>query len=42
MKNEIVTLTKTLFIVIGGVLLANYLDRKYLSSKVSLPTEVKE
>jgi hypothetical protein len=42
MKNEIVSVGKTLLIVIGGVLLANYLDRKYLSAKVSLPTEVKE
>lgn len=42
MKNEIVSITKTLFIVIGGVLLANYLDRKFLSSKIDLPTEVKE
>jgi hypothetical protein len=42
MKNEIVSITKTLAIVIGGVLIANWLDRKFLSSKISLPNEIKE
>jgi hypothetical protein len=31
MKNEITTIAKTLAIVIGGVLIANWIDRKYIS-----------
>ena len=42
MKNEVLSIAKTLVIVIGGVLLANYIDRKFLSSRVSLPTETQE
>jgi hypothetical protein len=42
MKNEITTIAKTLAIVIGGVLIANWIDRKYISSKVSLLKEIKE
>jgi hypothetical protein len=42
MKNEVLSIAKTLAIVIGGVLLANYIDRKFLSSRVSLPTETQE
>jgi hypothetical protein len=42
MKNEVISIAKTLVIVIGGVLIANWMDRKFLSSKVSLPNEIKE
>ena len=37
MKNEIVTLLKTIGVVVVGVLLANALERKLLSSKVDAP-----
>jgi|LakMenEpi03Aug12_release.lakeMendotaPanAssembly.Ray.scaffolds.fasta_scaffold823572_2 hypothetical protein len=42
MKNEVVSIAKTLVIIIGGVLIANWIDRKFLSSKISLPNEKKE
>lgn len=37
MKNEIVTLLKAVGVVVVGVLLANALERKLLSSKVDAP-----
>jgi hypothetical protein len=37
MKNEVVTLLKTIGVVIVGVLLANAIERKLLSSKVDAP-----
>ncbi len=37
MKNEVVTLLKAIGIVVVGVLLANTLERKLLSSKVDAP-----
>jgi hypothetical protein len=37
MKNELVTLLKAIGIVVVGVLLANTLERKLLSSKVDAP-----
>lgn len=37
MKSEFITLGKSIFVVIVGVLLANALERKYLSSKVDAP-----
>jgi hypothetical protein len=40
MKNEIVTLLKTVGVVVVGVLLANAIERKFLSSKVDAPMQV--
>ena len=37
MKNEIVTLLKAVGVVVVGVILANALERKLLSSKVDAP-----
>lgn len=37
MKSELVTLLKTVGVVVVGVLLANALERKFLSSKVDAP-----
>ena len=37
MKNEVVTLLKAIGVVFVGVLLANALERKLLSSKVDAP-----
>jgi len=37
MKNEFVTLLKSIGVVVVGVLLANALERKFLSSKVDAP-----
>lgn len=37
MKNEIVTLLKAIGVVVVGVILANALERKLLSSKVDAP-----
>lgn len=37
MKSEAVTLLKTIGVVIVGVLLANAIERKLLSSKVDAP-----
>jgi len=37
MKNEIVTSLKAIGFVIVGVLLANAIERKFLSSKVNAP-----
>lgn len=37
MKNELITLLKAIGIVVVGVLLANTLERKLLSSKVDAP-----
>jgi hypothetical protein len=37
MKNEIVTLLKAVGVVVVGVLLANAVERKLLSSKVDAP-----
>jgi len=37
MKKEVVTLAKSVFVVVVGVLLANALERKYLKSKVDAP-----
>jgi hypothetical protein len=37
MKNEIITLLKTVGVVVVGVLLANAIERKFLSSKVDAP-----
>jgi hypothetical protein len=37
MKNEIVTLLKAIGVVVVGVLLANAVERKLLSSKVDAP-----
>ena len=42
MKNEIVTLLKAVGIVVVGVLLANAVERKLLSSKVDAPMQVPE
>ena len=42
MKNEIVTLLKTIGVVVVGVLLANAIERKFLSSKVDAPMQVPE
>ena len=40
MKNEIVTLLKAVGVVVVGVLLANAVERKLLSSKVDAPMQV--
>ena len=40
MKNEIITLLKTVGVVVVGVLLANAIERKFLSSKVTAPMQV--
>jgi hypothetical protein len=37
MKKEAVTLLKAIGVVVVGVLLANALERKFLSSKVDAP-----
>lgn len=37
MKNELITLLKAIGVVVVGVLLANALERKLLSSKVDAP-----
>ena len=37
MKKEVVTLLKAIGVVVVGVLLANTLERKLLSSKVDAP-----
>jgi len=37
MKNEVVTLLKAIAVVVVGVLLANTIERKLLSSKVDAP-----
>ena len=37
MKNEVVTLLKAIGVVFVGVLLANALERKLLSSKIDAP-----
>lgn len=37
MKSEIVTLLKAIGVVVVGVLLANTIERKLLSSKVDAP-----
>ena len=37
MKNELVTLLKAIGVVVVGVLLANTLERRLLSSKVDAP-----
>jgi hypothetical protein len=37
MKSEVVTLLKAIGVVIVGVLLANTIERKLLSSKVDAP-----
>jgi hypothetical protein len=37
MKNEVVTLLKAVGVVVVGVLLANALERKLLSSKIDAP-----
>ena len=37
MKSEAITLLKSLGVVIVGVLLANALERKFLSSKIDAP-----
>ena len=40
MKSEAVTLLKAIGVVVVGVLLANALERKFLSSKVDAPMVV--
>jgi hypothetical protein len=37
MKNELITLLKAIGVVVVGVLIANTLERKLLSSKVDAP-----
>jgi len=37
MKNELITLLKAIGVVVVGVLLANTIERKLLSSKVDAP-----
>lgn len=37
MKSEFITLGKSILVVVVGVLLANALERKFLSSKVDAP-----
>jgi hypothetical protein len=37
MKNELITLLKAIGVVVVGVILANTLERKLLSSKVDAP-----
>jgi hypothetical protein len=37
MKSEAITLLKSIGVVVVGVLLANALERKFLSSKVDAP-----
>jgi hypothetical protein len=37
MKSEAITLLKSIGVVIVGVLLANALERKFLSSKIDAP-----
>jgi len=38
MQKEVVSVLKSVAVVVAGVLLANYVERKYLSSKVEMPT----
>ena len=38
MQKEVVSVLKSVAVVVAGVLLANYVERKYLSSKVEIPT----
>ena len=40
MKNELVTAGKAIAYVVFGVLLANAIERKYLSKKIVAPLEV--
>jgi general stress protein CsbA len=40
MKNEIITLAKAVGYVIVGVLIANAIERKYLSKSIVAPLEV--
>jgi hypothetical protein len=42
MKKEALIIGKTLLIVISGVLIANAIDRKWLSAKVAIPMPVQE
>jgi hypothetical protein len=37
MKSELITLGKSIVVVVVGVLLANALERKFLSSKIDAP-----
>ena len=40
MQKEVVSVLKSLLIVVAGVLVANYLERKALFSKVSAPSKM--
>jgi general stress protein CsbA len=39
MKNEVITLLKGVAVVIAGVLIANAIERKYMSTKTLMPLE---
>lgn len=38
MNNQVVSVLKSVAFVVAGVLVANYIERKFLSSRVDLPT----
>ncbi len=40
MKNELITITKAVFYVVAGVLIANAIERKFLSKSIIAPLEV--
>lgn len=42
MKKELVTALKAMAIVVAGVLVANAIERKYLTTKTLAPAEVTE
>lgn len=37
MQKQVVTVLKSVAVVVAGVLLANYVERTFLSTKISLP-----
>lgn len=40
MQKELVSLLKGVAVVVAGVLIANAIEKKYMSTKISMPTEV--
>ena len=42
MQKELVSLLKGVAVVVAGVLVANALEKKYMSTKIYMPDEEKE
>ena len=40
MQKELVSLLKGVAVVVAGVLIANAIEKKYMSTKISVPQEV--